>query len=88
MPNAAFKVIIPALQNLIGGRIAKLVPFEDSTNDRFYFSKPFKLIHKKFRIRVSTDGLSLSPLEKELLGHFVKAFEVLFNRFDQGAPEN
>ena len=82
MPDAAFKVIRPALQNLMGGRTVELVPSGGSTSGRFYFSKPFKLKSKISRIRVSTDGANLTDLEVELLGHFGKAFEVLFNRFE------
>lgn len=82
MPDAAFEVIRPAMQNLMGGRKVELVFPVMSTAHKFHLSKPFNLGSKKARIRVSIEGLNLTTLEKELLDHFGKAFAVLFNGFE------
>nr|HDN00214.1 hypothetical protein [Deltaproteobacteria bacterium] len=82
MPEAAFEVLKPAVQSLLGGRRADLVPADNDFSSRDYVSKPIHVGSEKKRIRVAQKGIKLTPFEAELLNQTAKAFAVLFNRFE------
>lgn len=82
MPDAAFEVLKPAVQSLLGGRGVDLVPADKGFSSQHYVSKAIKLGSERKRILVTQVGIRLTSLEAELLNQTAKAFGILFNRFE------
>ena len=82
MPEAAFEVLKPTVQSLLGSREVDLVPANISLSSLYHVSKPFRLGTEKKRFKVTQKGIKLTLLEKEVLDQTARAFSVLFNRFE------
>lgn len=82
MPEAAFEVLKPAVQSLLGSRRVDLVLADKDFSSQYYVSKPIKLGSERKRILVTQEGIRLTSLEAEILNQTAKAFALLFNRFE------
>lgn len=82
MPEAAFKVLKPALQSLLGSRQVDLVPAEKVFPPQYHVSRPIKLGTERKRLGVTQRGIRLASLETKLLDQTAKAFAILFNKFE------